>query len=104
MECPSCQGAGSVWNPKKTTCKRCGGKGFVTRTFIVKVQLSLATNHAEQQVLVYNKDKSVFWQDVAGEDIVKTMAGRPKAFFSASRNKKGVIEIGEEVSDPGWDS
>lgn len=104
IECPNCHGEGHIWNPKKNNCTTCNGKGYVTKKFIVKVQLSLATNHAKQQVLVYNKDRSIFWQDTAGEEIIATMAGRPKAFFEATRNKKGVIEIGAEVSDPGWDS
>jgi len=70
--------------------------------FVVKVQLSLATNHAKQQVLVYNEDRTVYWQDTAGKDIIETMAGRQKAYFVAVRNAKGVIEIGEETEEQDW--
>lgn len=72
------------------------------RAFVVKVQLSLHTSETKQQVLVYNEDKSVYWQDVAGESILGAMSGKAKAFFKATRNQQGVIELHQEVSDPGW--
>ena len=70
--------------------------------FIVKIQLSYFDSALHQQVLIYNEDKSIMWQDRAGEEIVKTMHGRLKAFFEATRNKDGVIELHREVKDPGW--
>jgi hypothetical protein len=71
-------------------------------SFVVKVQLSLHSSTAGRQVLVYNEDQSIHWQDAAGKDIIETMRGRDKAFFNATQNAKGVIEIGEEVEEQGW--
>lgn len=71
-------------------------------SFVVKVQISQHSFTAGRQILVYNEDKSILWQDDAGKEIVRTLRGRPKAFFNATRDDDGVIHLNEEVGDPGW--
>lgn len=68
---------------------------------IIKVQMSLMTSESNQQLLVYNKDRSIYMQGDAGKDIAEVMAGRPKVFFEATLTN-GLIEVGKEVPDPGW--
>lgn len=70
--------------------------------FIVKIQLSEYTTANTRQILVYNEDRSVYWQDDAGMEIIQTMRGRPRVFFEAIRDSFGVIHIGDEAEDQDW--
>lgn len=70
--------------------------------FIVKIQLSEYTSANQRQVLVYNEDRSIYWQDTAGPEILQAMRGRPKVFFEAIRDSYGVIHVGDEVEDEDW--
>ena len=75
---------------------------------LVKVQVSIDTNQDQQQVLVYNEDKSYQWVGPASEDVLNEMKGRLKVFFEASLtpdpNKPGgkLIELNHEVEEQGW--
>lgn len=71
--------------------------------FVVKVQLSLASTASKRQVLIYNEDRTVYQQGIAGEDILETMGVRSKAFFLATHEDNGSIVIGSEVPDPHWE-
>lgn len=73
-----------------------------TEPFIVKIQISEFTTAKNAQVLVYNKDQSVYWQDTAGIEILQAMRGRPKVYFEAIRDSYGVIHLGDEVKDQDW--
>lgn len=68
---------------------------------IVKVQLSLMTSEAEQQMLVYNKDRTIWWEGPATAIVRLAMQGDAKAFFEAELVGTEV-QIGERVKDPGW--
>lgn len=68
---------------------------------ILKVQVSLASSDGVTRVLVYNKDRSFTYQGGVNQDMVDTMAGREKAFFEGGI-VDGVLEMGDEVEDPGW--
>lgn len=68
---------------------------------IVKVQVSLASSDGVTRVLIYNQSRSFKYEGGVNQDMVDTMAGRPKAFFEASMGPEG-LEIGDEVPDPGW--
>ena len=74
-----------------------------TEPFIVKIQLSEYTTAGTRQILVYNEDQSVYWQDTAGPEILKEMRGRPKVYFLAIRDSFGVIHLGDEVKDQDWE-
>lgn len=65
---------------------------------IVKVQLSLATSFMKQQVLIYNKDRSVSYQADATEDIKAVMGDARKAFFHAAVGKDGKLELRKRVA------
>jgi hypothetical protein len=78
------------------------GKIHLSDPFIVKIQLSEYTTAGTRQILVYNEDHSVYWQDNAGHEILKAMRGRPKVYFLAIRAPDGVIHVGDEVKDQDW--
>jgi hypothetical protein len=70
---------------------------------IVKVQVSLATTEPKRRVLVYNRSRSVQWEDEASADILKVMNGKAKAFFHATVSKKTKrLEIGAETDWQDW--
>jgi len=45
---------------------------------ILKLQISLSPG--DDRMLIYNKDRSIFYEDIATEDVVKLAAGRKKIF------------------------
>lgn len=52
-------------------------------------------------MLVYNKDKTIRYQSIATQDVLKTMNNRPKVYFEGDIvNKK--IEIHKELTDQNW--
>lgn len=50
---------------------------------IVKVQLSLASSDGKQQMLIYNKDRSINYQAEATPEVIKVMKKEDKQFFHA---------------------
>jgi len=68
---------------------------------IVKVQVSLASSDGVTRCLIYNKDRSFAYEGGLNEDMVKTMAGRPKAYFKATLGSEG-LEIWEEMPEQDW--
>ncbi|MEK6880731.1 MAG: hypothetical protein AABY22_14025 [Nanoarchaeota archaeon] len=48
---------------------------------IFKVQQSITTNRKKQQVLIYNKDKSIMWEGDMPKDVKKALGDRLKAYF-----------------------
>lgn len=50
---------------------------------IVKVQISVGSSDGKKHMLIYNKDKSVMYEDEATDQVLKLMNGRPKLFFEA---------------------
>jgi len=69
---------------------------------VVKVQLSLYTNHNTAQVLVYNKNKSVFYEGPATKKIVRMMSGKFKAFFKAKKEKDGSLTLIKPAKNQNW--
>lgn len=75
---------------------------------IVKVQLSLNSSDGVQHVLIYNKDKSIYYEDIADEAMIEAMAGKPKRYFNAElvddRNSPGSkrINLDSYAEDQVW--
>lgn len=71
---------------------------------IVKVQLSRAGSGPRRMVLIYNQDRSVRFEGAAEPDLIAAMGGRDKAFFHATVDADGILDLltGEPVPDPGW--
>jgi len=73
---------------------------------IVKVQISIFAfekgKNGKRQVLVYNKDRSIFWEGDCTEEILKATDGCPKKFFYATAKKGGWIELFEEAPTQKW--
>lgn len=64
--------------------------------FIVKVQASLFSTETEQQVIIYNEDRSITYQCPASDcptmvDVLDP--GHPKAFFWTSLDEKGRLQL-----------
>lgn len=67
---------------------------------VIKVQISLSKG--PKKVLLYNEDKSVVWEGLASKDLRRLMCGRSKAFFHASIDKNGLVQINEEADEQDW--
>ena len=68
---------------------------------IVKVQASIATNAAAQQVLIYNKKRDIQWEGDLDAPLKRLMKNRPKVFFHAHL-KGSVIVIDREAEWKNW--
>ncbi len=76
---------------------------FCNKKVIVKVQLSLATSHDKQQVLVYDEDHKNSYEGDASPEIIKAMDGEVKKFFYAIfPTKPGMIDMFEEAPWQDW--
>jgi len=69
---------------------------------IVKVQVSLSTTQDKQHMLlVYNIDKSIYYDGEADPEVLALMEDRAKVYFES--NISGTnIALDHEVPDPGW--
>lgn len=65
---------------------------------IVKVQLSITTNLAGPQVLIYNEDRSIMYQGPAYGDLLDFP---PKSFWKAELIGTH-LELHKQVSDQDW--
>lgn len=69
---------------------------------VIKMQLSLETNLDAQQVLVYNEDRSIMYQQAVIPEILEIMKGRPKAYFYARMAPDKMLDILEEAPEQEW--
>lgn len=67
---------------------------------ICKLQISLFPKD-EPSMLIYNKDKSILYEDAATEDVIKLANGRPKLFVEA-KLVDTKIQITKEVPWQDW--
>ena len=51
---------------------------------IVKVQVSLATMHDKQQMLIYNQDRCICFEGDADSKTLRLMRGAKKAYFNST--------------------
>ena len=71
------------------------------KKFIMKVQLSLFTNENEQQILAYNKDRSVTCQANANKKVTKMMDGALKKYFNVTVEDDCIFLL-DEVEEQKW--
>ncbi len=70
---------------------------------IVKVQLSIADTHDEQQVLIYTKGHLNWYQGPVNPGIKKLMKGELRKFFYALvPYTSGQIDLLEEAPEQNW--
>lgn len=72
------------------------------KKFIVKVQLSIASNKDVQSVLVYNEDESILAEYEATDDLLKFCDGREKFFVWATLDAEGGIVLGDIAPWQQW--
>ena len=68
---------------------------------IIKMQVSQASSRPGRMVLVYNQDRSIFYEEPLTDEIAALMYGRPKAYFHADLDGTG-LEIGDEAGAQPW--
>lgn len=68
---------------------------------IVKMQRSLTTNAANQQVLIYNEPKTVMIEQDLTPDVAKWFGNQDKVYAKAS-HKKGRLTIHGLVKAQPW--
>jgi hypothetical protein len=76
-------------------------KKHKTAPFIVKVQVSIVTGAQKKQVLVYNEDRSLTFQDDASRGLIRRMGGSPKQYFWATL-RDAEIHLGEAAPWQEW--
>lgn len=69
---------------------------------VVKVQLSLFSSEGHPKALIYNKDKSVWWEGIAADELIKKMGGRVKMFFKARIEKDNSLSLIKPVKQRNW--
>ena len=69
---------------------------------IIKVQVSLFTTEAKQQVFMYNQSRDLEWQCDATPELLALMAGEPKKFFNAHWTKVRGFRIIDEAPWQDW--
>jgi hypothetical protein len=69
---------------------------------IVKVQSSLYTTDTAQKMLIYNEDKSIYYESHLTEEIKKVLAGRQKAYFEFTLTENNEIRLGKEATPQNW--
>ena len=69
---------------------------------IVKIQTSIHTTHAAQQVIVYNEDRSFFVEFDMDNGTRYHMMGKKKKFFEVEIADNKKFNIIKELSDQGW--
>lgn len=69
---------------------------------IVKVQISQLSSDNELHVLAYNKDKSIWYEDIATDEVLAMMNFREKAFFYYEIDGEGEVILGEEAPWQEW--
>lgn len=58
---------------------------------IVKVQISLFSTSKDRQVLVYDEDNTIHYQDDATKEIIKAVGKSNKAFFYYTIEDKTIM-------------
>ncbi len=70
---------------------------------IVKVQLGINVPHGKQrQVLIYNEDKSLYYEGDIPPDVLELMGDQLKAFFHASLDEKGMVSLDRQAEWEDW--
>ena len=69
---------------------------------IVKVQLSLHTTQERRRVLVYNEDRSVWYEADASQEVINLLAGEPKTYFKAHLDKDKKLILDGKAPDQIW--
>ena len=69
---------------------------------IIKVQQSLISSSNTKRMLVYNEDRSLFFEDELTPDAAKVLDNRPKAYFEAEIDEDGALSIIKEVDERNW--
>lgn len=68
---------------------------------IVKVQIPIGGNHKEPLALIYDRERKYETMIRFGDELVKAMNYKPKAFFQA-RLVGDKIQLLNRVPDRGW--
>jgi hypothetical protein len=76
-------------------------------TFVGKVQAPLASSDPNPSVYIYDESRETSLFTPFTEEISNKLNGRPKAYFNLTiegNENRGyeLVDIGEEVADPGW--
>ncbi len=66
------------------------------------VKLQRAQFPAGAPMLVYNQDRSVLLHVVETKPLLERLRGRPKAYFEATLNAVGELDLGDEAPEQPW--
>lgn len=69
---------------------------------IFKLQRSILTTAKKQQLIVYNKDRSIFFQGPLGKTIGEFMDKDFKMFVHGDIDENGMLRIAKEARWQEW--
>lgn len=69
---------------------------------IVKVQRSISTNALAQQMLVYNRDRSVLYEAELSPEIEQMFRPGELKLYAQAKLKGTIIHIGNRVEPQEW--
>ena len=82
-----------------------GAESLLEGRHLVKVQLSISHGHKDprQRVMVYNEDKSLFFERIASDEIKQRMGGKLKKYFWAEVVEGNFkLTNRERTTQPKW--
>lgn len=68
---------------------------------IIKIQSSLFPQ-MHPTMLIYNEDRTVFYQDRLSEEVRILLGENPKGYFHAQVDKAGLLRIGRRAPMQSW--
>lgn len=68
---------------------------------IIKIQCSLFPQ-ARPTMLIYNEDRTVFYQERLSEEVRTLLGESPKGYFYAQIDKTGLLRIGNRAPMQSW--
>jgi hypothetical protein len=69
---------------------------------IIKLQVSIYTTESKSQVLIYNKDRSIFYQEDITPEIEDLMDGDKKAYFEAHIDETNKLVLDKQIDEQNW--
>lgn len=85
-----------VWDPSKVK------KIKVPTKVLVKVQQSITTGFPKRQVLVYNRDHTVFYQGDVTPHLAERLKDELKSYWFATLMPSGTLELNCKAGWRNW--
>ena len=69
---------------------------------IFKVQRPICSSESNAPILIYNKDRSIYYQMPISQEIAKFMGTSYRIYIKGYINNDGILQIIEKVGNQPW--